>query len=176
MFSYTPLRTNSPSPPSSPSSSSLPPGPGPNASFSQRLKHLIKTYGWYALGVYLILSAVDFSVAFAGINIIGAEQVSRVTLSLKEYFASYIHSTPAEPGQELDKVPPGNGREGLYAMLVLAYTIHKTLFLPLRVGLTAAITPKVVGWLARRGWVGGEGAKRAMREMRQRSSRGVDND
>jgi hypothetical protein len=36
----------------------------------------------------------------------------------------------------------------------LAYTIHKTLFLPVRVGLTAAWTPKLVKWLTLRGWIG----------------------
>src|SRR5882672_1257835 len=36
----------------------------PNASVSQRLKHLIKSYGWYALGVYVIFSTLDFGIAF----------------------------------------------------------------------------------------------------------------
>ena len=60
------------------------------------------------------------------------------------------------------------------AMLLLAYTVHKTLFLPFRVGLTAAFTPKLVGWLTRRGWAGGEGAKRAAREMRDKVRKGDD--
>lgn len=40
------------------------------------------------------------------------------------------------------------------AEVVLAYTIHKTALLPLRAGLTVAWTPKLVGWMTRRGWVG----------------------
>ncbi|MGF2043774.1 FAM210A/B-like domain-containing protein, partial [Staphylococcus aureus] len=35
---------------------------------------------------------------------------------------------------------------------VLAYAIHKTLLLPLRAGITIAITPAFVRWLVRRGW------------------------
>jgi len=44
-----------------------------NATLSQRLKHLIKSYGWYALGMYAVLTVVDFGIAFAGVNLLGAE-------------------------------------------------------------------------------------------------------
>jgi hypothetical protein len=159
-------RLNS-SPPPSPS----PPSPEqkPDATLSQRLKHLIKSYGWYALGVYFTISAIDFGVAFAGINLLGAEKVSRVAVSAKESFASIVHSKPPEPGREQMEAPGGGGgHEGLYAMLVLAYTVHKTVFLPVRVGLTAALTPKLVGWLRTRGWSGGDGARRAATELKDR--------
>ena len=56
-----PSSSSPPPSPSAPGSPSLP----PNASLSQRLKYLIKTYGWYALGVYIVLSTLDFAVAFA---------------------------------------------------------------------------------------------------------------
>jgi N-terminal acetyltransferase 2 len=152
---------------SSSSSSALP----KDASLSQRLKHLIKSYGWYALGVYVVLSTLDFTVAFAAINLLGAEQVSRVAASVKEAVAGLIHSKPPEPGRdEIDPVTgnPGAGNGGLYAMLVLAYTVHKTLFLPVRVGLTAWLTPRLVNWLRARGWAGGEGTRRAAAEMREK--------
>ncbi|KAG6862279.1 hypothetical protein C0995_015976 [Termitomyces sp. Mi166 len=157
-----------------PSLPSLP----PDATLSQRLKHLIKSYGWYALGVYMLLSALDFGVAFAGVNLFGAEYVAQVAVSIKQSIASVIHSHPPEPGRdEVDSTgarPGQSGQEGLYAMLVLAWTIHKTLFFPVRAGLTAALTPKLVGWLSRRGWAGGAGARRAAAEMRSRL-RGRDN-
>ncbi|KAG5652239.1 hypothetical protein H0H81_005733 [Sphagnurus paluster] len=152
--------------------SQLPPPLPPNATLSQRLKHLVKSYGWYALGVYMVLSALDFGVAFAGVNLLGAEYVSQVATGVKETIAGVLHSHPPEPG--LDEIESMKGRaaqggqEGLYAMLVLAYTIHKTLFLPVRVGLTAAFTPKLVGWLTRRGWSGSAGTMRAAAEMRER--------
>jgi len=127
----------------------------------------------YPVGVYAILSALDFAVAFAGINLIGAEHVSRVVATVKESVSAMIHSRPPEPGREqMDDVPKeravSGGQEGLYAMLVLAYTVHKTLFLPVRVGLTAGLTPRLVGWLRQRGWVGSSGAKRAATEMRDK--------
>ena len=162
---------------SSPQRSQSPPDPEayklpPGATLSQRLKHLIKSYGWYALGVYIILSTLDFTVAFAAVNILGAEHVSRVAASIKETVFGLINSKPPEPGRE-DMDDAGShtsegGHEGLYAMLVLAYTIHKTLFLPVRVGLTAAFTPRLVGWLRQKGWAGGAGTKRAVQEMRDK--------
>lgn len=173
LFHHIPARLTS-TPPRSPESEE-PQSPRPDASLSQRLKHLIKTYGWYALGVYIVLSTADFAVAFAGINLIGADHVSRFTAAAKDYIAGLIHSRPPEPGrEEMDAMSShsnGGGQEGLYAMLVLAYTVHKTLFLPVRVGLTAALTPRLVRWLETRGWAGGAGAKRAAREMRDRMRR-----
>ncbi|GLB37223.1 putative protein of unknown function (DUF1279) [Lyophyllum shimeji] len=168
LFHHFPARlTNSPPPPSD-SQTTLP----PNATLSQRLRHLIKTYGWYALGVYFVIGAVDFGVAFAGVHLLGAEYVSQVAKSVKETVAGVLHSHPPEPGKDEIESTAGRpglgGHEGLYAMLVLAWTIHKTLFLPVRVGLTAALTPRFVGWLSQRGWVGSGGAKRAAAEMRER--------
>ncbi|EMD37473.1 hypothetical protein CERSUDRAFT_114115 [Gelatoporia subvermispora B] len=171
LFHHIPARLTD-SPPPSPTSPNDPAGPPPNATLSQRLKYLIKSYGWYALGVYLILSVLDFGVAFAAVNVLGADHVAHFASSVKEYAYDLIHSTPPEPGREdMDSAAAhsnGSGQEGLYAMLVLAYTVHKTLFLPVRVGLTAAFTPRLVSWLRVRGWAGGEGTKRAAREMREK--------
>ncbi|KAG5334902.1 hypothetical protein C0989_002665, partial [Termitomyces sp. Mn162] len=148
------------------------PGLPSGATLSQRLKHLIKSYGWYALGVYALLSVIDFGVAFAGVNLLGADYVAQVAVGIRQSIADVLHSHPPEPGRdEIDNTGARSGQpgqEGLYAMLVLAYTIHKTLFFPVRLGLTAAFTPKLVGWLSRRGWAGGAGAKRAAAELRGR--------
>ncbi|KAF8210077.1 hypothetical protein K438DRAFT_1808978 [Mycena galopus ATCC 62051] len=161
LFNHFPARlTSSPPPPES-----LP----PDATRYQRLKHLFKTYGWYALGMYLCLSVMDFGVAFSLINIIGAEYVERITTSAKELAIGLVSSRPPEPGlDELDAAPAQGGHEGLMAMIILAYTVHKTLFLPVRVGLTAYLTPTLVGWLRQRGWAGGAGTVRAASHMRER--------
>lgn len=163
-----PRLTSTSSGPSQPSENA--PSLPPDATVSQRLKHLVKTYGWYALGVYLVFSTLDFTVAFVGIKLLGAEQVSQATAYVKQLVFGFFHNKPPEPGRDEVENPSASNdsQEGLYAMLVLAYTIHKTLFLPLRVGLTAALTPRIVGWLRARGWAGGQGAKRAAREMRER--------
>lgn len=168
IFSYTPLRQNSPSPTRSPDQDQP---PGQDAPLSQRLKYLIKRYGWYALGVYILFSAVDFSVAFAAINVIGADQVSAFTHAVKDRIGEILQSRPPEPGTQETETAPAGGRDGFYAMLILAYTVHKTLFFPFRVGLTAAFTPRLVKWLSARGWAGGEGTRRAGRELRERIRR-----
>jgi hypothetical protein len=146
--------------------------------FSERLKHLIKAYGWYALGVYLLVGAIDFGVAFAAVNLIGAEHVSRVATAAKESVYGIFGSRPPEPGRdEMDRAvghPHPGAREGLYAMIVLAWTVHKTLFLPVRVGLTAAFTPRLVNWLRSRGWAGSQGTRRAAEELKQRIRRDRD--
>lgn len=144
--------------------------PPPDATVSQRLKHLVKSYGWYALGVYLVFSALDFTVAFVGIKLLGAEQVSQATAYVKQAVFGFLQHKQPEPGRdETENAAASNGsHEGLYAMLVLAYTIHKTLFLPVRVGLTATLTPRIVGWLRARGWAGGQGVKQAAQETRER--------
>ncbi|KAG9089808.1 hypothetical protein FRC06_001378 [Ceratobasidium sp. 370] len=142
-----------------------------NQTLSARLKHLIKSYGWHALGVYLIIGAVDFTIAFGLIHFIGAAHVARLTASTKAYIADYIPELPwsrVESPEDVDRDRAGVGDGSLYAMIVLAWTVHKTLFMPLRVGLTAALTPKIVGWLSQRGWAGAGGAKRAADHYKRR--------
>ncbi|KAF8514198.1 hypothetical protein BU17DRAFT_52834 [Hysterangium stoloniferum] len=142
--------------------------PEPPQNLSGRLKSLIKSYGWYALGVYVVISTLDFGVAFAAINLLGADYVSSVTSAAKSFVYDLIGHTPPEGP---DSKAAAGGNEGMYAMLVLAYTVHKTLFLPVRIGLTAAVTPRLVGWLRQRGWNGADGARRAGREIRERVRR-----
>jgi N-terminal acetyltransferase 2 len=154
------------SPPPSPSTPLL-----PNATLSQRLRHLFRTYGWYALGVYTILTILDFGVAFAGVNILGAEQAEQLASAVKGMVMRFWPSGPSDPGEKHPDNPADptvRGHEGLWAMLILAYTIHKTIFLPVRVGLTAVVTPRLVRWLGRRGWTGTDGARRAATEVQQR--------
>ncbi|KAG9007591.1 hypothetical protein FRB94_013607 [Tulasnella sp. JGI-2019a] len=158
-------------------SQSPPPSPTLNASaneptsLSGRLKNLIKLYGWYALGMYIAIGVVDFGVAFACIHFIGAERVSHWTTQAKEFITSMIHPDRNAPEHAEVDMPESHaaskgGREGFIAMILLAYTVHKTLFLPFRVGLTAAFTPKLVNWLTMRGWTGRAGTVRAAHHMR----------
>jgi hypothetical protein len=44
-------------------------------SLSQRLKKLSREYGWSALGVYLLLSALDFPFCFAAVRLLGVERI-----------------------------------------------------------------------------------------------------
>jgi N-terminal acetyltransferase 2 len=171
---YAPLRQESP-PPSSPGASTELPE---NASMTARLKVLIKSYGWYALGVYLAIGAVDFTIAFAAINFFGAEQVGRVTAQVKGKVLDMIHGSTSEDSPDgrvngRETAIPG-GSEGLAAMVLLAWTVHKTLFLPLRAGVTVAVTPKLVRWLRMKGWTGTGGATRAATHLRDKMKRNRD--
>lgn len=158
-------RPYSTSPPPSSSSSS---SPAPTT-LTGRLKTLIKTHGWYALGVYTTFTVLDFSLTFAAIYLLGADHVNKFTQSVRlRIFGS--SGAPADE-QEKEAAPAGGGSEDLYAIAILAYGIHKTLLLPVRIGLTAAVTPRLVGFLTRRGWVGQGGATRAAQHVKDKVQR-----
>jgi Protein of unknown function (DUF1279) len=57
-----------PSPPAAPSQPE-------SLSLSQRLRKLFREYGWSALGVYLLLSALDFPFCFAAVRLLGTERI-----------------------------------------------------------------------------------------------------
>lgn len=44
---------------------------------SARLKRLSREYGWSALGVYLLLSALDFPFCFFAVRMLGTERIGR---------------------------------------------------------------------------------------------------
>jgi len=125
--------------------------------------------------MYIAIGIVDFGVAFAGVNLFGAAAVGRATAYVKGAVLDAMHG--AGIGISSDDSPDGaiNGKEssaavgseGLYAMILLAYTVHKTLFMPIRAGLVLTMTPKLVRWLRTKGWTGQGGATRAAGQLRQ---------
>lgn len=176
--------------------------PPKKASIRERLRFLTRRYGWWALGVYLLASAVDFSLVFAAIHLLGADHIRE----LEDRFRDYVGmgkremedhevavwpvpvTTPVEgspeqrregglmnnqnaakeallhqgksvseerengisdKGRSASKPPRSSN---IWAEVVLAYTIHKTLLLPFRVGITAAVTPSFVKYMVRMGW------------------------
>jgi len=145
-----------------------------------RLKALIRTYGWYAFGLYTVIGFVDFSISFAAIQVVGREKVADATHWLKEktmvligdwwpqkaHDESVEHAVDVVSGSKSGAAAIKGLDAGLWASIVLAYGIHKTLFLPVRVGITAAVTPGFVKWLQSRGWAGVQGTKRAAEAAR----------
>ena len=167
-----------------------------SGSLSERLRKLSREYGWAALGVYLTLSALDFPICFAAVQLLGVERIGHfehvVVESVKDKFSSVWPKAVTgsveehEVGEEdnnLVKTDKPNLEEaskfspsialhpiiigkhpylgqslqwttslGIWTQLALAYAIHKTVFIFVRVPLTAAVTPKVVQALRRRGW------------------------
>lgn len=151
-------------------------GPEPKGAYA-KFKALTKKYGWYALGMYTLLSSIDFSLSFLLVHTLGVERIEPLWTSLLHTYRSVRYDSATadsmakddrQKKEEEKKVEQeerekngGRGREkgywgsrAFWAEAVLAYGIHKTALLPFRAGLTVAWTPKVVGWLTRRGWIG----------------------
>ncbi|KAJ9297988.1 hypothetical protein DTO271G3_4209 [Paecilomyces variotii] len=142
-----------------------PPSEEPH-SLSQRLKKLTREYGWSALGVYLLLSALDFPFCFAAVRLLGVDRIGHWEHVVLETVKSAIKSvSPFGVGEEkkeqgeaaidhgVAEAEKRNAGEGasIWTQLALAYAIHKS-FIFLRVPLTAAVTPKVVKTLRSWGW------------------------
>ncbi|KAF9883603.1 hypothetical protein FE257_003156 [Aspergillus nanangensis] len=142
--------------------------PGKPASLSQRLKMLSKEYGWSALGVYLLLSAMDFPICFAAVHFVGADRMGHYEQVVVDTFKAAVGTVmpsvqeaqateeavagDAADDQSVTKAEKKTGEEAsLWTQIVIAYAIHKSLIF-IRVPLTAAITPKVVKALRHWGW------------------------
>ncbi|WFD42705.1 DUF1279 super [Malassezia psittaci] len=133
--------------------------------FRQRLRDIMRRYGWWALGIYLAIGLVDLSIAMAAVHYYGGDRVQEIErvvrgwvgLSKKEEDEVLQQSSDADNTKPLIAVQKDSSdMQKLLAQLstelVLAYGIHKTLLLPPRAAVTAAITPSVVRWFVRRGW------------------------
>jgi len=145
-------------------------------SLSQRLRKLFREYGWSTLGVYLLLSALDFPFCFAAVRLLGVERIGHyehvIVEGAKDVFRAvwpFNRSRREElrDGQQVvagNRIPRSynhgvreaeerNSGEGasIWTQLALAYAIHKS-FIFIRVPLTAAVTPKVVKTLRQWGW------------------------
>lgn len=108
----------------------------------------MKKYGYVGIGVYLALGAVDLATTMALISVKGANQVREAEDYVIQKAKGYLglEHTPLDIS-ELNEKP------SLTSIFVIAYGIHKTVLLPFRLSLTAAITPSVAKRLAKMGWV-----------------------
>ena len=138
-------------------------------SLTGRLKTLTRKYGWATVVVYLFFSVVDFSIIFFTINLIGADHVRQAqdyVLDVLVYGRSrrpiMVDGQESSQGNGIlgflkdwrenhklkehaeDANHKAGGSGGMWATAVAAYTIHKTLLLPFRIGATAAATPAIV--------------------------------
>ncbi|WVQ77620.1 hypothetical protein IAR50_007308 [Cryptococcus sp. DSM 104548] len=164
-----PFSTPSPSP-------STAPEPEPTSAYA-KFKALSKKYGYYAIGMYFALSTVDFTASFLLVHAVGAERIEPFLDQGKGWYrekrygaeeARRLREEDERAREEEARVAGKDKKEKnkwfgrtFWAEVILAYTIHKTLLLPFRAGLTVAWTPKFVGWLTRQGWVGKGGLTRA---------------
>ncbi|KAK2625416.1 hypothetical protein QTJ16_004728 [Diplocarpon rosae] len=156
-----------------------------------RLKKLGREYGWSALGVYFLLSALDFPFCYLLVMWLGTDRighweevvVTNVKKLIPDSIEKFWHEWRASmktaeqeftgndavsegvemSGWGVEEATENNKKDAsLATRLALAYAIHKS-FIFVRVPLTAAVTPKVVKIL--RGW-GWDIGKRTTKEAK----------
>ncbi|KAF8932447.1 hypothetical protein BGZ47_011372 [Haplosporangium gracile] len=137
-----------------------------NTGFMDKIKQLIKQYGYTGVAVYLGISTLDLAATFIIVKAAGMEKIEKAQDYVLEHYGSYFgykpksHSHPHEGSEavDLDKVDDEqvgaiyNKASGLWSVFVIAYGIHK-LLVPLRVVATSMITPPLVKWLVKKGWI-----------------------
>ena len=78
-------------------------------SISQRFGKLSREYGWSALGVYLLLSALDFPLCFAAMRLFGVERIAHlehvIVGSIKNALA-YVVGSGQHPAAEPEPLSP----------------------------------------------------------------------
>lgn len=113
-----------------------------------KTKQFMKKYGYVGIGVYIALGAVDLAATMGFITWKGAKRVREV----EDYV---IGKAKGVFGMEHAPLDPQhvNEKPSLTSIFVIAYGIHKTLLLPIRLSITAAITPAVARKLKNLGWV-----------------------
>lgn len=118
------------------------------------LKELSKKYGWAAVGVYLALSAIDLPLCFVFVHSMGQERAQEIQTRILEYMGR--HKKAEEESQEGvigQKELHEKSQWGIFLTeFGIAYAIHKTVFIFLRIPATAAITPWAVKTLQRWGY------------------------
>ncbi|KAG1507134.1 hypothetical protein G6F46_009369 [Rhizopus delemar] len=114
-----------------------------------KTKTFMKKYGYVGIGVYLALGVVDLTTTAAVISVKGARQVKEA----EDYVIGKVKSWVGLKHTPVDSSRLSNEKPSLTTLFVIAYGIHKTVLLPFRLSLTAAITPGVAKRLQAWGWI-----------------------
>lgn len=124
-----------------------------------KLKELTKKYGAVGIIVYLGVGCVDLGVTLGVIQLVGLDKVKALErgvldivyntgerFGIKRKEDVLVTSDKSGMNEDADDTP------SFASVFILAYGIHKTLLLPVRLGITAAITPAIVRKLHQMGW------------------------
>ncbi|OBA24414.1 hypothetical protein METBIDRAFT_10556 [Metschnikowia bicuspidata var. bicuspidata NRRL YB-4993] len=127
------------------------------------IKALVKEYGYSALGVYLTLSALDLPVCYLLVHSMGKEEIERYENQVKQYFGFGKLDAELREIQQInkleeehqDKISAASEKMPMFSWFswtefAIAYGIHKSVFIFVRLPLTAAFTPTIVRGL--RSW------------------------
>ncbi|KAF2809273.1 uncharacterized protein BDZ99DRAFT_357808, partial [Mytilinidion resinicola] len=158
--------------PSTPSPNPTPQlgSPEPSLSLSQRMRKLSREYGWTVVGVYGLLTVLDFPFCYMAVKLLGTDRIGRYEHAAIEAFWSLVHipfpdvhkkkeaiggegslEATAREGEVVTEAAVSKTEATIWTTLALAYAVHKSLIF-IRVPLTAAVTPKVVKTLRGWGW------------------------
>uniref|UniRef100_A0A060T824 ARAD1C26290p n=1 Tax=Blastobotrys adeninivorans TaxID=409370 RepID=A0A060T824_BLAAD len=136
-------------------------GPASHGSKRMTVKELTKKYGWSAVGVYLALSAIDLPLCFLFVHSMGQEKVQELERKVKGWFGYSTKDEDLKTGTD-ESGDEADSKWSLYLTeFGIAYAIHKSVFLFVRIPLTAAITPWTVRTLRRWGFNIGNGTNKA---------------
>ncbi|MCJ1399014.1 hypothetical protein MMC11_002216 [Xylographa trunciseda] len=177
-FRASPKRFFSEKPPNPPNYNPTPnlTSPQPSLTLSQRMRKLSREYGWSVVGVYALLSALDFPFCFIAVRALGTERIGDWEHKIVEWVKRAVpvqipvkwRGTGGESVEQAQVAVDGaiagydhgvkdaekanaGEKASIWTQLALAYAIHKS-FIFIRVPVTAAITPKVVRVLRGWGW------------------------
>ncbi|KAI8065881.1 hypothetical protein BC940DRAFT_303097 [Gongronella butleri] len=115
-----------------------------------KFKRFMKKYGYVGVGVYLAFSVVDLSLTMATIQVYGAHRVQQMEHYVLTKARSIMGLPPPPP---LSHDAQQNTKPSWTTLFVLAYGIHKTILLPVRLSLTMAVTPAVSKKLVKYGFL-----------------------
>ncbi|KAI8099793.1 uncharacterized protein BX664DRAFT_322127 [Halteromyces radiatus] len=114
-----------------------------------KLKTFMRKYGYVGVGVYLGFSVIDLGLTMAAIRIKGADKVEQ----LEHWVVTKVKTSLGMEPPPVFTPSIQQPRPSWTSIFVLAYGIHKTVLLPVRLSLTAAVTPAVAKKLASLGWI-----------------------
>ncbi|KNE55199.1 hypothetical protein AMAG_01115 [Allomyces macrogynus ATCC 38327] len=137
-----------------------------------KLRQLFKDYGRPAFFVYMAISTIDLSLSFVAVY--SGVDVEKLVDTAKAYLTQWglwefavdqddvdeLHGLNHPDGEVSAPAAPAttNGKnQSLLTTFLIAYAFHK-LLLPIRVPITVAVTPAVVRYLRRWGWLKDVGA------------------
>ncbi|KAF8939973.1 hypothetical protein BGZ58_008133 [Dissophora ornata] len=129
-----------------------------SSGFMDKIKQLIKQYGYTGVAVYFGISMVDLAATFVVVKAAGMEKIEKGQDWVVEHIGGYFgykrnpDRTHASENKDVGDGAGFNKASGLWSVFVIAYGIHK-LLVPFRVVATSMITPPLVKWLVKKGWI-----------------------
>ena len=85
--------------------------PEPAPTLSQRMRKLSREYGWSALGVYLLLSALDFPFCFLAVRTLGTDRIGHWEHAIVRWFWTVV-PWPFDDEKQSPAVEDGAGPDG----------------------------------------------------------------